>query len=276
MYKHFADATAGLDEHVMERKGCPLHYWEGGPEDRPLVVLTHGLCVDHRSWKYQVPMVAKDYRVLVWDVRGHGLSQPVGEAYTTPLAVEDLLALVDQLGYEKAMFLGHSNGTYIHQELAFRHPERVTAMVIVDGTCITWPHSAFDYWLLRSSPKMMALIPYETLKKASLPYISDRKDVQDYTYEAYSMLSKHDYLALSEGAFTGLHSEPNYRITQPLLLVHGDHDRTGDIAKIAPKWAAREPNCRYVVIPNASHFAIMDNSEFFNKLLMEFLAHFAI
>src|SRR6266542_2616348 len=153
--KPLTDAAMDLVEHVMERKGCPLHYWVGGPEGKPLVVFTHGLCVDHRSWKYQVPVVAKAYRVLTWDVRGHGLSQPVGEPFNLPLAVEDLLALVDQLGYDKAVFVGHSNGTYIHQELAFRHPERVTALVIADGTCITWPHSAFENWLVRAAPKLM-------------------------------------------------------------------------------------------------------------------------
>jgi 3-oxoadipate enol-lactonase len=266
------DMTKPLTEQVLERAGCPLHYWVGGPEGRPLVVFTHGLCVDHRSWQYQVPVVAKEYRVLNWDVRGHGLSQLVGQTYTVPLAVDDLLALVDLLGYQKAMFVGHSNGTYIHQELAFRHPERVQAMVVADGTCITWKHTAFENWLVRTSPKMMALFPYEVLKKTSLPYLSAKNDVQDYAYEAYSMLSKHDFLALSEGTFTCLHDEPNYHITQPLLLVHGDQDRMGDIARIAPQWAAREPNCQYVVIPNARHFAIMDNPEFFNKLLMEFLA----
>ena len=269
------DTTLNLAEHVLERKGCPLHYWIGGPEGRPLVVLTHGLCVDHRSWKYQLPVVAKEYRVLTWDVRGHGLSQPVGEPFSLPLAAEDLLALLDQLGYEKAVFVGHSNGTYIHQELAFCYPERVTALVIADGTCITGPHSAFEHWLTRAATKMMALFPYETLKQTSLSSASARKDVQDYTYEAFSMLSKHDFLALTEGAAAGLHNEPDYRITQPLLLVHGDQDRMGDIAKIAPKWAAREPNCEYVVIPNASHFAILDNPEFFNQLLLDFLAKWA-
>ncbi len=270
-----ASAESGLTGHVLERKGCPLHYWVGGPEGRPLVVLTHGVCVDHRSWKEQVPVVAQSYRLLVWDVRGHGLSQPVGEPFSVPLAVEDLLALVDRLGYDNAVFVGHSNGTYIHQELAFRHPERVTALVIADGTCVTLQRTAFESWLVRTSPKMMALLPYETLKRSSLPFVSTRKDVQDYTYAAYSMLSKRDYLALFAGAAASLHAEPDYRIAQPLLLVHGDKDRMGDIAKITPQWAAREPNCQYAVIPGASHFAILDNPDAFNKLLLGFLARWA-
>jgi 3-oxoadipate enol-lactonase len=264
-----------LTENVLERKGCPLHYWVGGPEGRPLVVFTHGACVDHRSFDPHVPVVAQNYRVLTWDVRGHGLSQPAGQPLTIPLAVEDMVDILDRLGYRQAVLVGHSNGTYITQEFAFRHPERVTALVIADGTCITWKRSAFDQWILNASAGVMDLMPFETLKKAGLPYISLKKDVQDYTYAAYSMLSKKDFVAIWRGVTACLHAEPDYHITQPLLLVHGDQDQTGDIAKIAPLWAAREPNCQYEIIPDARHFAILDDPERFNSLLIDFLAKWA-
>ncbi len=264
-------STDSLTEYVLERKGCPLHYWVGGPEGRPLVVFTHGACVDHHSFDPHVPVVAKKYRVLTWDARGHGLSQPMGEPLTIPLAVEDLLAIMEKIGYQQAALVGHSNGTYITQEFAFRCPERVSALVIADGTCITWKRSAFDRWILNSSAGMMDLMPYETLKKAGLPYISAQKAVQDYTYAAYSMLSKKNFITIWRGVTACLHYEPGYHITQPMLLVHGDQDQTGDIKKIAPQWAASEPNCEYTVIPNARHFAILDQPDTFNELLMAFL-----
>ena len=270
-----AETTALPAERVLERAGCPLHYWVSGPEGRPLVVFTHGLCVDHRSWQYQIPVAAKEYRVLNWDVRGHGLSQPMGQRFNAALAAEDLLAIVDHLGYEKATFVGHSNGTYIHQELVFHNPQRVQALVMADGTCITWQRSGFENWFNRTIAKTVRLFPFETLKKAGLSGDSIKKEVQDYVYEAFSMIPKPDYLTLCESVTECLHSEPGYSITQPMLLVHGDQDRLGDIAKIAPHWAAREPNCLHVVIPNASHLSMMDNPEFFNTLLLDFLAKWA-
>lgn len=258
--------------HVLERNGCPLHYWLAGPEDAPLVVLTHGLCVDHRSWSKTAPLLAQNYRVLMWDVRGHGLSQPVGTRFTVPLAVDDLLTLMNLHGRKKAVLVGHSNGSYIHQELAFRHPERVIAQVVADGTCITWEHSAFERWITKVSPAIMNLFPYQTLLKASLPYASGKKEVQEYAYQAYSMLSKQDYISLMAGMTQCLHSEPDYRIQHPLLLVHGDQDAMGDIVKIMPRWAEREPNCEYAVIPDAYHFAILDNPKVFNDVLIKFLS----
>lgn len=264
-----------MTEAVLEREGCPLHYWMGGPEGKPLVVFTHGACVDHHSFDPIIPVVAERYRVLTWDVRGHGLSQPMGAPFRLPLAVEDLLAIVNRLGYDRAVFVGHSNGTYISQELAFRYPERVQALVIADGTCITWPRSAFENWIVRVSGDLMALFPYETLKKAGLAQVSANQAVQEYAYRAYSQLTRENFLAIWNGLAQGLHAEPYYRITQPLLLVHGDADAMGDIKKIAPAWAAREPNCAYVVIPNARHFAVLDNAPFFTAKLLEFLNRWA-
>jgi pimeloyl-ACP methyl ester carboxylesterase len=73
-------------------------------------------------------------------------------------------------------------------------------------------------------------------------------------------------------AANSLHEEPNYRIMKPLLLVHGERDNLGNIKKDAPKWAARDPHCHYVVIPDAGHCSNQDNPEFFNRTLLEWLA----
>lgn len=261
-----------LEAGVLERQGCPLHYWLAGPAGGPLVVLAHGAGIDHQSWRAQWPVVAAEYRVLLWDVRGHGASQPAGQAFSVPLAADDLLALLDLLGVEKAVLVGHSNGSYIAQEVAYRHPARVQALVVADGTCITWPRSAWQRWLLRASPALMALLPYATLTRAFLPYLSVRPEVQDYAYAAFQRLTKAQFIAVWNGVVTGLREDPHYQIAQPLLLVHGDDDRTGDIMAIAPRWAAATPNCQYEVIPNARHLAMLDNPEHFNQLLMAFLA----
>jgi 3-oxoadipate enol-lactonase len=258
-------------EKVLTRKNCPIHYWLSGPNNRPLVIFTHGAGVDHRSFNLIIPSVEKEYKVLNWDVRGHGLSRPMGETFSIPLAVEDLLAILETMGYKEAAFIGHSNGTYISQEFAFRFPKMVKAIVIADGTCITWPRTIIDKIVLKSSTPIMSLLPEQTLKKAGLPYFSNRKEVQNYAYEAFSMIPKKEFLEIWNAAASCLHDEPNYRITQPMLLIHGDNDQTGDIKKIAPLWAKQSQNCQYEVIPNAMHLAPMDNPEVFNRLVIEFL-----
>ena len=67
--------------YIVKRKGCPIHFWLAGEADKPLVIFTHGASADHRMFDAQVSMLAKDYRVMTWDVRGHGESQPMGEGF---------------------------------------------------------------------------------------------------------------------------------------------------------------------------------------------------
>ena len=106
-------------QYVLERAGCSLHYWLTGPDDRPLVVFTHGATVDHEMFDAQVSVIAQHYRVLTWDVRGHGQSQPMDHEFTIRTAVEDLVAILDLLGYKTATFVGFSMGGSIIQELVF-------------------------------------------------------------------------------------------------------------------------------------------------------------
>ncbi len=259
------------EEHVIERAGCPLHYWISGKADAPLIVLTHGATLDHRMFEAQLPALEPNYRVLTWDIRGHGLSRPIGQAFTVPGAVADLLAILDQVGASSAIFAGQSTGGYVVQELVFRHQERVKALVMIDCTCITLPISLVESLMLRSTPALLRLYPADMLNRQTANSSSIKPDVQKYIYEAASRIPKADTMAIWKGIANCLHAEPNYHIDQPLLLVHGDHDRLGNIAKIAPIWAQREPHCRYAVIPNAGHCSNQDNPEFFNHLLLDFL-----
>lgn len=264
-----------LQSFILERLGCPLHYWLGGVDGAPLVVFSHGACVDHRSFDSAVAAAAQTYRVLTWDARGHGLSRPAGQPFSIPLAVDDLLAVLDQVGADRVVLVGHSNGTYISQELAFRHPQRVQALVIASGTCITCPRSALDRWLLRASGPLMALLPEKWLKQVGMPYFSNHPAVRAYVAECFAKLSKPEFIEIWNGVTTCLHEEPGYQIRQPMLLVHGDGDQTGDIRKIAPAWAAASPNCQYHVIADALHMAPMDQPGVFNDLLLNFLVQYA-
>lgn len=261
-----------FSEKVFIRNGCPIHYWIGGEDHQPWLVFLHGACVDHHSFDPLTVDLVNHYRILIWDARGHGLSQPMGQDFSVPLAVDDLLALMNLEGVDQPVLIGHSNGTYIAQELAFRHPLQLKAMVILDGTCITWPRSKMDEWLVKAGVAAFNWFPFETLIKSSVKYASEKKEVQDYAYRVYSLLSKHDFITIMKGVSLCLHSEPDYRVNVPLCILHGDHDRMGDILKNSPLWAKREPAMMYRVIPDAGHLATLDNPQFVLQALKEFLA----
>jgi pimeloyl-ACP methyl ester carboxylesterase len=185
--------------------------------------------------------------------------------------VDDLLAILDQEKIDKAIHAGQSTGTYIIQELVFRHPERVEALIVIDGTCITISISRIEQLLLKSAPLALRLYPFETMKKQSSEGSSIKKDVQQYIYDEMTKIGRDDVINIMSGVVKCAHGEPGYTIAQPILLVHGDQDKLGNIAKIAPVWAKRDPKVAYEVIPNAGHNSNQDNSEVFNQVMLEFL-----
>jgi 3-oxoadipate enol-lactonase len=258
---------------VVERGGCLLHYWLSGPDDAPLLVMTHGATLDHHMFDPQLTALTDNYRVLTWDMRGHGKSQPMGEAFTVPCAVDDLLAILNHIDVKQAVFAGQSTGGYVVQELVFRHPERVQAVIMIDCTCITFKLSWLENLALASTPMLLRLYPLNMLNKQSAKASAVRPEVQDYYLEAASQISKRDLITIWTGIVKCIHAEPEYRMNKPMLLVHGEFDKLGNIAKIAPQWAELESQCTYVVIPQASHLANMDNPQVFNRTMLDFLDH---
>lgn len=260
-----------LIEKTLVRNGCVLHYWVGGKAGAPWLIFLHGACVDHHSFDPVLPSFVEEYQVLAWDARGHGSSQPMGETFTVPLAVEDLMSLMEEEKIQSPVLIGHSNGTYIAQELVFRHPEKAKALVVIDGTCITWPRSAFTQWILKASVGAFDWWPYESLKKSSLKYASRIKESQEYELGAFNRLSREEFISIMKGVSLCLHPEPGYRVQCPLMIMHGDDDRMGDIAQISPLWAGQDPKYVYKVIPNAGHLSTLDNPQFIIRALTEFL-----
>lgn len=267
-----ADRAHFSQQGVLERSGSRIHYWLAGPEHGRLVAFTPGATMDHRMFDSQVSaVIGAGYRALTWDPRGHGLSKPLGDGFSVGAASEDLLAILDRTGTKEAFLVGQSLGGNVAQELVFCHPERVLALVVIGCTCNTMLPSKFGLLALKASPLAFRLWPYGDLKRRTATSVSAKPDVQEYASGAIGQVSKEEFLTIWQAAAHTLHEEPGYRIERPLLITHGEEDRLGNISKIAPNWAARDPKCRYVVIPGAGHNANQDNPTFFNRLLLEFL-----
>lgn len=119
---------------VPTRDGYEV-YAESHGEGVPLV-LSCALCTTHENWRSQVePLAAAGARVVLWDYRGHGLSDAPADpaAYTMDLVVDDLLRVLDAFAPgEPAVLGGLSFGGLTSLHLALAHPERVRGLVLVD------------------------------------------------------------------------------------------------------------------------------------------------
>ncbi len=265
----------GLEPRVLERNGSALHYWVGGDQGHPAVAFLHGATMDHRMFNAQIPAVLAEHRVLVWDARGHGRSQPFGiERLTITDYVEDLLAVLDDAGIGQVVLVGQSMGAYLAQHIILRAPERVVGLAVIGSTPIAFGLSWADQVALQVVARSFGVWPLAHLHRSMAKATAVRQDVQAYAVDAMSVIAQRDLVRVFQAIATAVSRAgfPDLRIDVPFLLTHGEHDGTGNIPKDAPGWAASDPRIDYVVIPDAGHNANQDNPDAFNRELLRLLA----
>ncbi len=161
-------------------------------------------------------------------------------------------------------------GGNIVQEVLFTAPERATAAVIVDSTRSTGPLSWRERALLAMSGPLMRAYPYNSMRKSIIKQSATTDHARADFARAAALVDRAEFFAIWGGTARCLHPEPEYRVGVPLLLVRGDADRLGNIARAMPRWAERD-GARYEVIPSAGHLSQQDNPDAFNRVLLEFL-----
>jgi len=116
----------------LDRDGLNIYYEDHG--QGPAILLSHGYSATSRMWAGQIAALAPRYRVVVWDMRGHGESDcpedPAG--YSEALTVEDMTALLRKCGIERAVIGGLSLGGYMSLAFHLAHPEMLRALMLFD------------------------------------------------------------------------------------------------------------------------------------------------
>ncbi|MFT9848784.1 alpha/beta fold hydrolase [Aneurinibacillus sp. REN35] len=117
---------------TCQANGIKLAYQEQGQGEA--VVLLHGFCGSSTYWDSVIPELAKDYRVIAPDLRGHGDSAASVGTYSMELFAEDCKQLLDTLDISQATLFGHSLGGYITLAFAEKYPERLKAFGLIHST----------------------------------------------------------------------------------------------------------------------------------------------
>ncbi len=112
-----------------------VSYNDAGTDGAPAIIFIHGFPFNKSMWKSQIETLRMDYRVITYDVRGHGNSDMGDKDFSIELFGQDLILLMDALKIEKAMLCGLSMGGYIALNAIENHPERFTALVLSDTNC---------------------------------------------------------------------------------------------------------------------------------------------
>ena len=128
----FARAAIGVVSRERVIGGVRWSWIEAGPDDGEPLVLLHGFASSLQTWDAWAEGLQKTHRVVRLDWPGSGLSPPdPANDYTDARSLQLLLALLDELGVQRASWVGHSMGGRIAWTLAARHPERTERLVLV-------------------------------------------------------------------------------------------------------------------------------------------------
>jgi pimeloyl-ACP methyl ester carboxylesterase len=126
--------------------GHKIKYETAGPRHGTAVVLIHGWACDSSFWRLQVPELARRFRVLAVDLPGHGKSDKPPLDYDGPLFAKAVRAAMDAEKINRAVLVGHSMGTEIAGRLLYEAPDRVIALVSVDGVVMRTSPAGTKEW----------------------------------------------------------------------------------------------------------------------------------
>lgn len=238
------------------------------------VTFVTGIANDLTMWDGQVPALERDFRILRYDLRGHGGSEATAGPYSMKLLVEDLLGLVNQLRIETISLVGLGLGGAIAQAFAIEHAERVENLVPCCCRARMVPDFAAMWHKLRGTVQEQGLeaIVEPTVQrwfseefKAAHPEVLEkiRKMIRGTTLEGYLGVT---------AAFLGLDLEDRLPgIRARTLYVSGAEDRLGGPPELMQGLSEKVKGAGHASVPKAAHIANIQNPEGFNRVLTDFL-----
>lgn len=238
------ESTVG--RHV-ESGGAQIHYEVTGTG--PTVLLTHGFGETSRAWDGQVRGLADAYRMVTWDLRGHGatVTPDIDAAYSHPATLDDMVAVLDAVGAPQAVVGGLSLGGFLSLALALAHPERVAGLLLFNTGPGYRDESARGDW--NAFAERIAR-RHEQASNRGLARAARRILTQSNSEVI-------DFLPA---------------ITVPTLVLVGECDRA--YRAPADYMAAKIPGARKVVIRGAGHHAHIEQAEAVNDAVRRFLEAF--
>src|SRR4051794_13412072 len=246
----------------LNRDGVNIHYEVHG--SGPPLLLTHGYSSTSAMWQGQVAALSKHHTLILWDMRGHGQSDYPDDpaAYSEPLTVGDMAALLDQVGATTAIVGGLSLGGYMSLAFYRAHPERVRALLIIDTGPGFKKDDARDAWNRRAleTGERFEREGLEVLKSASRERSSvSHRDASGLARAARGMLTQRD-----AGVMETL---PNIKV--PALVIVGADDTP--FLAASDYMAAKIPGANKVVIAAAGHAVNIDQPQAFIEAVLPFL-----
>lgn len=284
-------SEASWHHDTIHTNGIKLHYVTQG--EGPLMLMLHGFPEFWYSWRHQIPEFAKDHKVVALDLRGYNDSdKPEAQsAYVMAEFIKDIKGVLEGLGYDRCVLVGHDWGGAIAWSFAYAYPALIDRLIVLN-----LPHPAkfaeglrTPQQLLRSAyifffqlpvlPELLIqLNDFQALEAAFKGLAVDKTTFSDDDIEAYkNAFAKRDTLTATLNYYRnmfaqGLTTTDWGILTVPTLLIWGEADvALGKELTYGTEKYVQDFRIRY--IPNCSHWVQQEQPQLVNQLMREFLDH---
>ena len=251
-------------------------YTDEGPVEAPVIIFIHGFPLNKSMWDLQLEALRDEYRVIAYDLRGHGDSEAGVEDFSMDLFASDFVSFMDSLNIRKAAVCGFSMGGYIALNAVGKYPERFDALILSDTQYIA------------DTPEVREkrLLSIENIKKTGL---------ENYAHESVknlfapvSLISKETEIDLvkemivntsKQSIFNSLHALATRKETTailagikiPVLILVGEEDRITPV-EMAESMHSKINGSQLNIIEHAGHLSNMENPFEFNYQIRKFIS----
>lgn len=254
-----------------------VHYTLEGPADAPTVTLSHSLATDLSMWDPQAAALARRYRVLRYDTRGHGGTDAPAGPYSLEQLAADARGLLAALGIARTHWVGLSMGGMIGQTLALAAPGLLQSLALCD-TSSRIPPEAKPLWDERITvAERQGMEPHvePTIARWFTPrFVASRPDVVERVRAMIRRTSPRGYVGCCHAIRALDLTDRLSGITVPTLVIVGARD-VGTPVAASQAIHERIKGSELVILDDASHLSNLEQPEAFTRALESFLARVA-
>ena len=251
----------------VQSHGTNVYYETHG--EGPALVFAHGSAGNTLSWFQQVPYFQRSYKVILFDLRGWGRSRCAPDEQDPRYASDDLLAILDVEGVQRAALIGMSSGGWACLRTAVEHPERVACVLLIGNTGgIITPEmmTAFAERLREGAHRgqwpQSSLPPDFREREPSLAFLHDQIEALNPPFEP-SVIQRGIEGQVRREELTG------YDV--PTLVVYGEFD-TAQSPAVRREIASIIPGLKTVEVKGSGPSPYFEAPEAFNRIADEFIA----
>ncbi|MCB9528428.1 MAG: alpha/beta hydrolase [Myxococcales bacterium] len=270
-----------------------VHYVELNPQGSPTVVFVHGLGSYLKFWRYNLDhFAAKGYRVVALDMLGYGKSdKPSSFPYTMEAMAEVVRALVDHLGVERPILVGHSMGGQTALSYAIRYPDAVAGLVLAAPAGFEDFPEREEQWYRQAVRSAFIRAADEDAIWGSVRHANFDRWRDDYAwlveervrvaktpeFRSYAFANVRSIQGLADNDFV---RDNLAQVKAPTVVIHGDADRlipspffNGGFTRDVMAWGAGQmPDATLVTLEGCGHTVQIDCHDDFNRAAGEWLA----